>query len=151
MILNGKALLAAAPLDPMVPTKERAHGVSHGLTECGYDVRLDQPVTLHPLRRFVLASTLERFDMPDDLCGFVMGKSTWARRGVNVQATLIEPGWRGHLTLEIHLQSNRLIRIPRGAGIAAVLFAQLAEAATYSGHYQDQARGPVAAIMGGET
>ena len=148
-IINGSALLRAAPLSPMLATKERAHGVSHGCTECGYDVRLDQNVTLHPLRRFVLASTLERFDMPDDLCGFVMGKSTWARRGVNVQATLIEPGWRGHLTLEIHLQSNRLIRIPRGAGIAAVLFAQLAEAATYSGHYQDQRRGPVAAIMEG--
>lgn len=146
MIVNGTALLKAAPLSPMLATKERAHGVSHGLTECGYDVRLDQNVTLHPLRRFVLASTLERFDMPGDLCGFVMGKSTWARRGVNVQATLIEPGWRGHLTLEIHLQSNRLIRIPRGAGIAAVLFAQLAEASVYQGRYQDQRRGPVAAI-----
>lgn len=148
MIINGAALVAVRPVEPMPLIKQRSHGVSWGLTEAGIDVRLDQNVTLHPLRRFVLASTLERFDMPDDLCGFVMGKSTWARRGVNVQATLIEPGWRGHLTLEIHLQSNRLIRIPRGAGIAAVLFAQLAEGAIYSGHYQDQARGPVAAITG---
>ena len=148
MIVNGPKLVRLAPVHPMPTSKQREHGVSWGLTEAGIDVRLDQPVTLHPLRRFVLASTLERFDMPDTLCGFVMGKSTWARRGVNVQATLIEPGWRGHLTLEIHLQSNRIIRIPRGAGIAAVLFAQLAEAATYEGHYQDQRRGPVAAIAG---
>lgn len=146
-IINGAALFAAGPLRPMLDHKARAFGVSHGLTEAGYDVRIDQDVTLHPLRRFVLASTLEKFAMPTDLCGFVMGKSTLARQGVNVQATLIEPGWKGHLTLEIHLQSNRLIRLKRGQGIAAVLFAQLAEPAQYLGAYQDQARGPVRAVL----
>ena len=146
MICNGKTLLAAQPLIPMLDRKHRVHGVSFGLTEAGYDVRIRETVTLHPLRRFVLASTVERFQMPADLCGFVMGKSTWARRGVNVQATLIEPGWRGFLTIEIHLQTTRIVRIKAGSGIAAVLFARLTDPAQYDGAYQDQPDRPVEAV-----
>lgn len=146
MIINGKTLLAAAPIFGMQDSKRRMNGVSFGLTEAGYDVRIRETVTLHPLRRFVLASTVERFRMPDDLCGFVMGKSTWARRGVNVQATLIEPGWRGYLTVEIHLQTTRIIRIEAGSGIAAVLFARLSDPARYDGAYQDQPDRPVEAV-----
>ena len=70
-IINGKKLLAAAPLSPMLATKERAHGVSHGLSEAGYDLRIRQDVTLTPENRFTLASTVERFQMPPDLIGIV--------------------------------------------------------------------------------
>lgn len=146
MIVNGKTLLAAAPIFGMQDCKRRMNGVSFGLTEAGYDVRIRETVTLHPLRRFVLASTVERFQMPEDLCGFVMGKSTWARRGVNVQATLIEPGWRGYLTIEIHLQTTRIVRIEAGSGIAAVLFARLSDPARYDGAYQDQPDRPVESV-----
>ena len=48
MIVNGQKLLAAAPLSPMLATKERAHGVSHGLAEAGYDLRIRQTVTFTP-------------------------------------------------------------------------------------------------------
>lgn len=48
MIVNGKSLLAAAPLDPMVQTKMREHGVSYGLAEAGVDIRIRQTVRFVP-------------------------------------------------------------------------------------------------------
>ena len=47
-IINGSALLRAAPLSPMLATKERAHGVSHGLSEAGYDLRIRQTIRFVP-------------------------------------------------------------------------------------------------------
>ena len=48
MIVNGQKLLAAAPLSPMLATKERAHGVSFGLAEAGFDIRVKQTVRFVP-------------------------------------------------------------------------------------------------------
>lgn len=48
MILNGQALLRAAPLDPMIPEKRREHGVSFGLAEAGIDVRVQQDIRFTP-------------------------------------------------------------------------------------------------------
>ena len=150
MIINGKRLLSAAPLDPMFDCKMRAHGVSHGMSEAGYDIRIKQSITLHPLRRFSLASAIERFDMPDDLIGIVHDKSTWARRGLSVFNTVIEPGWEGYLTLELVYHGWRPLHIPAGAGIAQVIFHQAACPARYSGKYQGQPDRPVAAILKGK-
>lgn len=147
MIVNGYHLWQASPLDPMLSTKDRAHGVSHGLAEAGYDLRIKQAVTLHPFKRFALASTVERFQMPDNLVAVVHDKSTWARRGLSVFNTVLEPGWHGWLTLELVYHGNGILRIPAGAGIAQALFHQLAEPAAYDGKYQGQADRPVAAIM----
>lgn len=47
-VINGSALLRAAPLSPMLATKERAHGVSHGLSEAGYDLRVKQTIRFVP-------------------------------------------------------------------------------------------------------
>jgi dCTP deaminase len=147
MIVNGKSLYARQPVSPMLDRKMRAHGVSHGLAEAGYDLRLRQNVVLHPLRRFRLASTVEHFDMPDDLVGLVKDKSTWARQGLSVFNTVIEPGFRGGLTLELVYHGWGVLRLPEGAGIAQVLFHQIAEPARYVGKYQGQPSRPVAAIM----
>ncbi len=146
MIINGKTLLTSAPLTPMRHTKAREHGVSFGLTEAGYDVRINQSVVLHPFKRFALASTFEYFDMPSSLVGVVHDKSTWARRGLSVFNTVIEPAWRGWLTLELVYNGWGALRIPAGAGIAQVLFHQITDNAMYSGKYQDQPNRPVAAI-----
>ena len=145
MIVNGKALLRAQPLDPMFDCKMKANGVSYGLSEAGYDVRIKQDVTLHPLRCFTLASTIERFDMPDDLVGIVHDKSTWARRGLSVFNTVVEPGWKGWLTLELVYHGWRPLRIPAGSGIAQVIFHQTAEARPYTGKYSNQPDRPVPA------
>lgn len=48
MVINGKSLLDAAPIGNMLATKERAHGVSHGLSEVGYDIRIKQTVRWTP-------------------------------------------------------------------------------------------------------
>jgi dCTP deaminase len=147
MIVNGKSLYRCAPLDPMLDSKMRSHGVSYGLAEAGVDIRIRESVVLHPLRRFTLASSVERFQMPDDLVGLVKDKSTWARRGLSVFNTVVEPGWEGYLTYELVYHGWGVLRIPAGVGIAQVLFHQLVEPARYVGKYDKQPARPVAAIM----
>ena len=137
MITNLEALMRARPVEPMTDRKQRAHGVTWGLSEAGYDIRIKQSLWLHPLRRFRLASTVERFQMPRHLVGVVHDKSTWARRGLSVFNTVIEPGWEGWLTLELVYHGLRPLKIPAGAGIAQVIFHELAMQAAYVGRYQD--------------
>lgn len=144
-------------------TQHGQTGTSYGLSMCGYDIRIDQDVIL-PAGRTVLASSIERFMMPHDVVGIVHDKSTWARRGISVQNTVIEPGWRGYLTLEIlfsplytaeeiamqrhgltqqigHQSSYTLLA---GTPIAQVMFHHVDdETDGYGGgKYQDQERGP---------
>ena len=146
MIINTHTLIEAAPLEPLLIAKHRYKGLSHGLAEAGYDIRIKQAITLHPFKRFALASSIERFQMPTDLVGIVHDKSTWARRGLSVFNTVIEPDWSGWLTLELIYHGWRPIRIPAGAGIAQVLFHQIANPASYgSGKYQNQPNMPVRA------
>jgi dCTP deaminase len=127
-------------------------GISFGLSAAGYDIRIDQFCVIEP-GGFVLASSAERFDIPDDILAEVKDKSTWARLGIAVQNTVIEPGWCGHLTLEISNHSGVEVRIDDGSPIAQIIFHQLAEAteAPYRGKYQNQEAGPVEAIFEGVT
>lgn len=146
MIINGRKLYDARPVSPMAGMKLREHGVSYGLAEAGYDLRIKQAVTLHPFRRFALASTIEKFDMPENLVAIVHDKSTWARRGLSVFNTVIEPGWRGWLTLELVYHGWKPLSIPAGAGIAQAIFHRIEEPASYgNGKYQDQEDRPVEA------
>lgn len=62
-----------------------------GVGPAGYDVRIDQAVTLRP-GDFALAATMEHFNMHTDLLAIVHDKSTWVRRGLACQNTVIEPG-----------------------------------------------------------
>lgn len=146
MIVNGARLVQMAPVHPMPDHKHREHGVSWGLTEAGIDIRIKQDVTLTPDNRFTLASTVERFQMPHILVGVVHDKSTWARRGLSVFNTVIEPGWNGWLTLELVYHGSDTLHIPAGAGIAQVLFSYLENPARYEGKYSDQPDHPVEAI-----
>lgn len=84
--------------------------------------------------------------MPNFLTGIVHDKSTWARRGLSVFNTVIEPGWRGFLTLELVYHGEGELIIPAGAGIAQVMFHEVKQASTYNGKYQNQGDEPVAAI-----
>jgi len=155
VILNGPLLLRAAPIKNMLATKERAHGVSHGLSEAGYDIRVRQDISMAANEtrvdqfwcngRFALASSVEEFQMPTHLVGIVHDKSTWARRGLSVFNTVIEPGWNGFLTIELVYHGSEHLHIPAGAGIAQVLFHELHVQAQYDGKYQGQEDRPVAA------
>lgn len=155
MIINGQALIKAAPIKDMLTEKHILNGVSHGLSLAGYDIRIEQDVFFgeHGVSvdgewkqgRFTLASAVEQFDMPFDLVGVVHDKSSWARRGLAVFNTVVEPGWRGYLTLELVHHGLTPLHIKAGSGIAQVIFSQIAEPAAYSGKYQDQVAGPVKA------
>lgn len=156
MIVNGVDLLEARPIVGMVDRKMKAHGVSYGLGEAGYDIRIKQNVIfsedgvevdgLWHRGRFTLASAIEEFCMPVDLVGHVADKSSWARHGLSVFNTIIEPGWCGHLTLELVYHGAGRLIIPAGAGIAQVLFHKTTRDASYAGKYQHQPDRPVDAI-----
>lgn len=130
------------------PFHERTiyNGMSYGLSHCGYDIRLKQKWNFHPYEYAVLSS-VEHFDMPDHIMGRVCDKSSWARQGITVQNTIIEPGWRGYLTLEICNNKDSHIFIEAGMPIAQIVFEFLDHAvAGYNGKYQDQPDHPVAWI-----
>ena len=86
--------------------------------------------------------------MPDDLVAFVHDKSSWARQGLSLFNTVIEPGWKGFLTLELVNHSISALHIEAGSPIAQIIFMRLEEPteAAYTGKYQNQKRGPQEAI-----
>lgn len=163
MILSAQSIRLRCP-DPdgaslVTPFHERTvqNGKSFGLSAAGYDVRVEfdgdglmgrQMMTVLP-GDSILASTMERFNMPNDLIAVVHDKSSWARQGLAVQNTVIEPGWAGYLTLEISNHSKVPIAIWCGDPIAQILFHLLDRATNlpYKGKYQDQGRGPQQAIQ----
>lgn len=156
MIVNGQRLILAAPMKDMLDHKVRGSLSSHGLSEAGYDIRLKQEIEFsygrvyvdgiaQPMSNFTLASAIEEFQMPDNLVGIVHDKSTWARRGLSVFNTVIEPGWNGFLTLELVYHGSDLLTIPAGSGIAQVVFHSTLEKAHYHGKYQNQPDRPVEA------
>ena len=130
-------------IDPFAELGVSPGGKSFGLSAASYDVRLDQRLKL-PSRGFALASTLERFCMPLDLAATVRDKSSWARVGLAVQNTYLDPGWSGWLTLEISNNSLDEFIIDAGEPIAQLVFAilDLPTERPYSGKYQNQERGP---------
>jgi dCTP deaminase len=151
MILPAQLIAAIVP-SVVHPFRERAvhpaSGMTFGLGPAGYDVRIAENILLKR-GGFALASTIEKFDMPRDVMGIVHDKSTWARRGLACQNTVIEPGWRGYLTIELTNHGGEELRIEPGTPIAQIVFHQLVEPTTlpYRGKYQDQLAGPQPAIF----
>jgi len=149
MVLPAQTIRKLNIITPFSERTQHKCGASFGLSACGYDVRLDQDLLLYP-ESFILASTLEHFAMPNDVMGVVHDKSTWARKGISVQNTVIEPGWRGFLTLELTLaRVSYPILFKAGYPIAQIVFLRLEEITEqpYDGKYQNQKRGPQEAIL----
>ena len=145
-VVNGYSLLKASPIINMSPDKNKEHGVSWGLSEAGYDIRIKQNISFKEGgARFSLASSIEKFKMPHNLLGIVHDKSTWARQGLSVFNTVIEPGWCGFLTLELVYHGDKDLTISSGSGIAQVVFHKISEWGGYIGKYQDQEDRPVEA------
>lgn len=90
----------------------------------------DEPFILHP-GEFVLGSTLERVKLPDDLVARLEGKSSLGRLGLLIHSTagFIDPGWDGHVTLELSNVANLPITIYYGMKIGQISFVQLTEPA----------------------
>ena len=94
------------------------------------EVEGDSPFILHP-GEYVLASTLERIRLPDDLVARLEGKSSLGRLGLLIHSTagFIDPGWDGHVTLELSNVANLPITIYYGMTIGQLSFVQLSEPA----------------------
>ena len=111
---------------PFIDVKEK----QEDLTEL-VEIDDESPFILHP-GEFVLGSTLERVRLPDDLVARLEGKSSLGRLGLLIHSTagFIDPGWDGHVTLELSNVANLPITIYFGMKIGQLSFVQLTEPAS---------------------
>jgi dCTP deaminase len=128
-------------IDPKNSSSETARASNwkfEKIHKYGYDI---------PPHGFVLASSVERFNIPKDILGICVGKSTYARCGIVVNVTPLEPGWSGFLTIEISNTTDAHVRIYANEGIAQILFYKgerpMITYAERDGKYQDQPNRPV--------
>jgi dCTP deaminase len=158
-------------IEPFAPQQSRPGTISYGVTSYGYDVRVDRhfkvftnahcsivdpkhfdpksfvdieaDYCLIPPNSFALAETVEYLEIPRDILCVCLGKSTYARCGIIVNVTPLEPEWRGRITIEISNTTPLPAKIYANEGIAQILFLK-AEAvcktsyADKKGKYQDQ-------------
>lgn len=142
-------------------------GLSGGLSCAGYDVHLKSLVPAYndgtplftrghqvskhekswsiPPRTGVLGVTVECFNLPYDIAMSYFNKSTLARWFLEASSTLAEPGWNGHLTLELENDTDQYVKLYEGQPIGQVVFNCLDQAteAPYEGKYQYQEAEPV--------
>jgi dCTP deaminase len=149
------------------PVRERAgkRVISYGTSSYGYDVRcadefkiftninnaivdpkdfdargfvdFQGDVCLIPPNSFALARTVEYFRIPRDVLCICLGKSTYARCGIIVNVTPLEPEWEGHVTLEFSNTTTLPAKIYANEGIAQILFLSADEVCRTS--YRDRA------------
>lgn len=158
-------------IEPFEASQVRGDAISYGVSSYGYDIRVADEYKVFtdvhsvivdpkrfdersfvdikndhaiiPPRSFALARTLEYFRIPRDVLVVCVGKSTYARCGIIVNVTPLEPEWEGHLTLEISNTTPLPAKIYSNEGLAQLLFFQGDEAPEVSykdkkGKYQGQ-------------
>ena len=100
----------------------------------GFDERsfvdMEGAQCLIPPNSFALARSIERFRIPPDVMTLCVGKSTYARCGIIVNVTPLEPGWEGHVTLELSNTTPLPAKVYANEGIAQVVFFQGAPCTT---------------------
>lgn len=137
-------------IEPFHDRQERNGVISYGLSSYGYDARVseefkiftdvdsvtvdpkdfnsnsfvDRPgdVCIIPPNSFALARTVEYFRIPEDVLVVCLGKSTYARCGIIVNVTPLEPGWEGHVTLEFSNTTPLPAKIYANEGACQFLF-----------------------------
>ena len=91
--------------------------------------------------QFVLATTMEYFELPDDLTAFVEGRSSLGRMGLFIQnAGWVDPGFKGEITLELYNANRCAIELTAGRRVGQLVFAKMDAPALvpYNGKYQGQ-------------
>ena len=91
--------------------------------------------------QFVLATTMEYFELPDDLTAFVEGRSSLGRMGLFIQnAGWVDPGFKGEITLELYNANRCAIELKAGSRVGQLVFAKMDDVALnpYNGKYQGQ-------------
>ncbi len=147
-----EAATTRAMIEPFVEAQRRDGCISYGLSSFGYDARVADEfkiftnidnaivdpknfadtsfvdrktdVCIIPPNSFALARTVEYFRVPDDVLVICLGKSTYARCGIIVNVTPLEPGWEGHVTLEFSNTTPLPAKIYAGEGACQFLFLQ---------------------------
>jgi dCTP deaminase len=137
-------------IEPFVESQKRDGIISYGLSSYGYDARCspefkiftnvnnaivdpknfspssfvdrETDVCIIPPNSFVLARTVEYFRIPRDVLVICLGKSTYARCGIIVNVTPIEPEWEGHVTLEFSNTTPLPAKIYANEGVCQFLF-----------------------------
>ena len=137
-------------ISPFEDKQVRDGKISYGLSSFGYDARVSEefkiftnvnseivdpkdfkptnfvtknvPVCIIPPNSFALARTIERFKIPKDIMVICLGKSTYARCGIIVNVTPLEPGWEGHVTLEFSNTTPLPAKIYANEGVAQFIF-----------------------------
>ncbi|WP_415888817.1 dCTP deaminase [Neptuniibacter sp. SY11_33] len=161
-----------SPFEPgQVREVDGSRIVSYGTSSYGYDVRcanefkvftninssivdpkdfddgsfvdIQSDVCIIPPNSFALARTVEYFKIPRDVLTICLGKSTYARCGIIVNVTPLEPEWEGHVTLEFSNTTPLPAKIYANEGVAQMLFLQGDEVCETSykdrdGKYQGQ-------------
>ena len=139
-------------IDPFVDAQKREGVISYGLSSYGYDARVGNEfkiftnvdsaivdpknfasnsfvdrttdVCIIPPNSFALARTVEYFRVPRDILVICVGKSTYARCGIIVNVTPLEPEWEGHVTLEFSNTTPLPAKIYANEGACQFLFLQ---------------------------
>ena len=91
--------------------------------------------------QFVLATTMEYFELPDNLTAFVEGRSSLGRMGLFIQnAGWVDPGFKGEITLELYNANKCAIELKAGRRVGQLVFAEMDDHAInpYNGKYQGQ-------------
>jgi dCTP deaminase len=109
----------------------------------GSFIKLQSNICIIPPNSFVLARTIEYFRIPRNILTICLGKSTYARCGIIVNVTPLEPEWEGHVTLEFSNTTNLPARIYANEGAAQMVFFESDEECEISykdrgGKYQGQ-------------
>ena len=139
-------------IEPFVDAQKREGVISYGLSSYGYDARVGNEfkiftnvdsaivdpknfasnsfvdrttdVCIIPPNSFALARTVEYFRVPRDILVICVGKSTYARCGIIVNVTPLEPEWEGHVTLEFSNTTPLPAKIYANEGACQFLFLQ---------------------------
>ena len=137
-------------INPFEDKQVRGTKISYGLSSFGYDARVSNEFKIFtnvnsetvdpknfkqtsfvskkadqcviPPNSFVLASTVEYFKIPNDILVICLGKSTYARCGIIVNVTPLEPGWEGYVTLEFSNTTPLPAKIYANEGAAQFIF-----------------------------
>ena len=145
-----KMVIEEEMIKPFVPKQKRNGKISYGLSSFGYDARVSNEFKIFtdvdsaivdpknfnnnsfvsrknneciiPPNSFALASTVEYFKIPKDILVICLGKSTYARCGIIVNVTPLEPGWEGHVTLEFSNTTPLPAKIYANEGAAQFIF-----------------------------
>jgi dCTP deaminase len=139
MSLSDKEIMSAI--------KEGELGISprgFRVNSAGIDLRVDRDIRLKPKQQMLVAS-IERVELSDQIVGFLHLRSSLAREGLFASLALVDPGFRGQLTVSLYNSGDSPVNIAKGERFIQLSLLRLGEPATknYAGRYQNS-RGVVA-------